>query len=935
MIASPLRASSLGRSLDGPPKWVMWAAWALLTTASLAVAIAAFDAFFGGDRPLIDTQGPLSVQPELADQLELRLFDTELIKASQSAVHLAGAALFTAAGVLIFLRRPRDWVVALSSATLLLVGVALFAPSKLLAASRPAWDTAVALVGVFDSGPAFWRSLAGGAALLFAFLFPDGRFVPPWTRWFTYGYGAFVALWVALPDVDLFNVGEWPAVAKPFWTLGIALVAIYAQLDRYVRFSGPETRKQTRLVVVSLAAIVGSFLLIWILDPGLSRSVDFGLVLVTERTQAIYDLNILGLLTIGVVLFPLSIGVSVARYRLWDMDLIINRALVYGTTTAIIGVVLLGAAVFVGNAVEGTFGRSVGIGISGVLMAVLFQPLRTRVQAAIDRRFYPQKYDAERTLETLAEGLRDKTDLEEVRSAVLGTIDDTLRPSVAHLALPSIDTSYEADRRLLADVFRAEANRPIATSSELLPDDAVAAFRLRSIEVVVPLVSHGELAGVLELGPRVDGSGYAALDQQLLRKLAEQTAPVIRYAEVVAREAQERAARQSYEQELQLAEQIQRDLLPRRLPDLEGWELGARYEPARQVSGDLYDFIQLSDGRLGIVIADVTDKGVPAAMVMATTRSVLRAAATSGDGPSPGEVLARVNRLLLPDIPENMFVTCFYAVLDPDTGRLEFANAGQNLPMLRSRNTVTELMARGMPLGLMESSTYEEDEVVVGPGDAVLFYSDGLVEAHDAAGEMFGKPRVLDRVRNHAGGPALLDYLVESLIGFAGREGARDDDVTLVALARTDDAPTAPDEMALLGEFRLASELGGEREAIRRLDGALADIEIDERTRERLRTAVGEATMNAMEHGNGYDPNLTVGIAVRADDRRLEVSITDFGQQPPPLDTEPDLDAKLAGEQSPRGWGLFLIRNMVDELLIDRIGDENRVTLVMERESAP
>ena len=925
------------RSLEGPALWAMRAGWAAVALASLAVAVAAFNVFIGGDRPIIDTQGPLSLQPELARQLEFRLFDRGVLQATQTAVHVLGMTLFSAVAVLIFIRRSRDWVVALSSATLLLLGVALFVPSKLLAESKGNWDVVVDILGVFDAGPQFWRSAAGVAALLFALLFPDGRFVPTWTKWLAAIFLLEVTLWTVLPGVGAFDVSRWPSYLVPVWTLGLAIVAVYAQVYRYVRVSGSETRKQTRLVMISLTAIVGSFLLIWVLDPGLSRSVDFGLVLVTERTQAIYDLNILSILTVGVVLFPISIGVSVARYRLCDTDLLINRALVYGSMTGIIGVVLLGAAVLVGGAVENTFGRGIGIGLSGLLMAVVFQPLRARVQVGIDRRFYPQKYDAERALDALAESIRDEVDLEVLREMVVSTIAATLEPGVTHLSLPALDESYKADHHFLADLYLAEANLPIEAVSQLLPSEATSAFALRAIVVVVPLVSHGELAGVLELGAKRDGGDYSALDQQLLRRLANQTAPVIRYGEIVAREATERAARQAYEQELQLAQQIQRDLLPRQLPELDGWELGARYEPSRQVGGDLYDFIDLPDGRLGIVIADVTDKGVAAGMVMATCRSVLRAAATAPDSPSPGDGLARVNMLLLPDIPEKMFVTCFYAVLDPSTGHLIFANAGQNLPMLRSGDRVTELMARGMPLGLMADMTYEENEVDVSAGESLLFYSDGLVEAHAPSGEMFGKARVIDRVRNHPEGADLLGYLgylVESLIGFAGVEGAKDDDVTLVAIKRLEPPQTPTTDMAVLTEFSVPSEQGGEVVALERLEAAITALELPSRTAERLRTAVAEATMNAMEHGNGYDPNLNVEVRVLASLTKVEVHVTDQGHGAPITSVEePDLDAKLAGEQSPRGWGIFLIKNMVDDLRATRIDGKNRLELVVDRET--
>jgi serine phosphatase RsbU (regulator of sigma subunit) len=159
------------------------------------------------------------------------------------------------------------------------------------------------------------------------------------------------------------------------------------------------------------------------------------------------------------------------------------------------------------------------------------------------------------------------------------------------------------------------------------------------------------------------------------------------------------------------------------------------------VGGDFYDFFELEDGQVGVVVGDATGKGVPAALVVSATSSMLRAVA-QGSGYSPGEVLARVNETLLARIPANMFVTCFYAILEPQSGRLSYANAGHNLPCCHREHVATDLEARGMPLGLMPGMSYEEKETVLVPGEGVFFYTDGLIEAHNPQGEMFGTPRL-------------------------------------------------------------------------------------------------------------------------------------------------------------------------------------------------
>jgi serine phosphatase RsbU (regulator of sigma subunit) len=236
------------------------------------------------------------------------------------------------------------------------------------------------------------------------------------------------------------------------------------------------------------------------------------------------------------------------------------------------------------------------------------------------------------------------------------------------------------------------------------------------------------------------------------------------------------------EQELQTARLIQHSLLPKEVPALTGWQIERYYQSAKEVGGDLYDFLTFEDGRVGLVIGDVTDKGVPAAMVMASTRSMLRAAAQVST--SPGEVLARVNDLLYSDIPPNMFVTCFYGVLDPGSGKLRFANAGHDLPYRQQVDSVCELYATGMPLGLMPGMRYEEHEVIIAFDENILFYSDGLVEAHNPERQMFGFPRLKALLQEQTDGATLIDFLLGELKSFTGEGWEQEDDMTMLTLQR-------------------------------------------------------------------------------------------------------------------------------------------------------
>jgi serine phosphatase RsbU (regulator of sigma subunit)/ketosteroid isomerase-like protein len=249
--------------------------------------------------------------------------------------------------------------------------------------------------------------------------------------------------------------------------------------------------------------------------------------------------------------------------------------------------------------------------------------------------------------------------------------------------------------------------------------------------------------------------------------------------------AQEVRERERIEQDLRVARTIQQASLPKEVPQLEGWQIAPFYRPAREVGGDFYDFHFLSEGRLGLVTGDATGKGVPAALVMSTTCGMLQLAAQVLDSSSPGEVLSRVNETLLARIPLNTFVTCFYAILDPGSGTLRYANAGHDPPYLWHGGCCEELRARGMPLGLMPGMSYEEGEVSLREGESVLFYSDGLVEAHDPKGEMFGFPRLRAYVAEHGEERSLGDLLLEELFSFVGEGWEQEDDITLLTLKRS------------------------------------------------------------------------------------------------------------------------------------------------------
>ena len=477
-----------------------------------------------------------------------------------------------------------------------------------------------------------------------------------------------------------------------------------------------------------------------------------------------------------------------------------------------------------------------------------------------------------------------------------------------------VDIHIEPSDPVLA--FLQSAPGPVEVGA--LPPSSAAVIDLKAsgVEIVVPLVSSGELVGLVALGARLSERGYSRDDRRLLESLARYAAPALRLGQLVREQEEEARSLQRLESELQVAQLIQQQFLPHQLPDLGGWHVAAFYRPARTVGGDFYDIVDLGDGRVMVVTGDVTDKGVPAALVMASTHALLRSLAHYGP---PGKVLARVNELLVPQIPQHMFVTCLVMVVDLKSGQTQFANAGHNLPYLRRNGSVTQLRARGMPLGLIDGSVYEEHEVVIEPGDLLLLYSDGITEQHDADGDMFGFERTERLVHDGGDGEMLVDRCVAALSAFSGAL-EQEDDVTLVALERRT-RPASGQRVS----FTVDSVPGNEREVMRRVI-EVAAAHLQGRRLDALGTAASETAMNAIEHGNEEQPEKAVEVEVTVDDRELTVSVTDHGGGRLGAEPEvPDIDLKLAGLQSPRGWGLFLVERMVDR--VHETTDEQRHTV--------
>jgi serine phosphatase RsbU (regulator of sigma subunit)/ketosteroid isomerase-like protein len=366
----------------------------------------------------------------------------------------------------------------------------------------------------------------------------------------------------------------------------------------------------------------------------------------------------------------------------------------------------------------------------------------------------------------------------------LEAIDELLAPDfVDHSLFPGQEPGREGYKQSVVEDLAAHSVLGSIIEDQIAQGD----------KVVTRVTSRGiydsgngkAFAGVAPDGQEHEQSGIV-IHRISGDKIVEEWSEASTLASLMERRLEEEAReRERVEQELQVARRIQQATLPRTMPTLVGWEIAHHYQPAREVGGDFYDFHLLSEGKLGLAVGDATGKGVPAALVMATTCGMLRLAAQSYS--SSGEMLQRVNEALFPNIPTNMFVTCFYGILDPKSGTFTYANAGHDVPYLhRRRGHAEELRARGMPLGLTPGVSYEQKQTILQAGEAALFYSDGLVEAHDPQREMFGFPRLQALVSEHGEEErSLEETLLEELYSFVGEGWEQEDDITLLTLRRS------------------------------------------------------------------------------------------------------------------------------------------------------
>ena len=512
-----------------------------------------------------------------------------------------------------------------------------------------------------------------------------------------------------------------------------------------------------------------------------------------------------------VTVFPVSIGYTIVRHDLFAIDTIVRRTYGYVlSTAAIVGIYAAFVSAFNATFRSEEISRSPAFSIAfalGVFFA--FRPLHARIQGFVDRLFYRQQYDYRKTIQSISEAMTTLFEPGQVQKMLVGSVVGEMSLEGGALLLcPPAGGDFEAGyvegdlgeslagRRVRADdpligildkrsgpLFLYDLELEPAYRQQLVGLQGT--FREFHAESMVPLKYKDVLRGVVALGRKKSGKIFTAEDVDLLKTVASQGAVSLENARLFQVSLQ----KSRMEEELKIAHDIQMSMLPERAPEVEGLRIAARSIPAREVGGDFYDFVAMdgegAEGRVAVVVGDVSGKAVSGALVMAASRSVFRV--LSEAGAPVGEVMNRMNSRLHRDVRKGMFVAALYVLLDVRGRTLTLSNAGQTSPILCPADGGPPILIENdgdrFPLGIIEDCSYEERCVPLNSGDVVILYTDGVVEAVNSVGEMYGFERFLETVGSgrHLSADALLERLLEDASRFAGGAEQHDDITVVVA----------------------------------------------------------------------------------------------------------------------------------------------------------
>ncbi len=671
----------------------------------------------------------------------------------------------------------------------------------------------------------FWhvalQLLAPAALLLLGLLFPersriDVRF--PWLKWLILAVlGSGLGVGLATDYSSWYDLRLMPGRARVdaisdkilTWAM-VACIVIYfvAIFDKLRTASSRDARRRMGVLCAGSAVGLGSILIVWGVLPWLGVA-DPG---------SIQWLGYVG--AILMLAFPLSLAYVVIVQRAMDVSLVIRQGLQY--TLAKRGVfivqILLSAALFIFVAIHtrsqawtpvGTI-LLCGAGLWGIF---LLHGAAQRIGTRLDRQFFRDTYDAEQILSDLAEKVRTIVETPALLATVSQRVSEALHvPKVAVLLAsspyqPAWALGYGKspsvtfpEHAATVQMLKSE-KRPVRIYFDdpegwIYRDPAMSdnerqnLAELRS-ELLLPLLAKDNLIGFVSLGQKLSEAPYSGADLRLLNSVAAQTSMALEVSRLTNAVALQRAQRERLDRELEIAREVQERLFPQVIPIVRGVTLSGGCRPAYGVGGDYYDMIELKDGRLGLAIADVSGKGISAALLMASLRACLRTLTLVGAPVGRmdlSKLTEQMNQLVYESSAITRYATVFFAIYDPTSRRLEYVNAGHNPPFLvRSSRTGADkhvrLEAGGTVIGLLPNMRYEEQSVIMEPGDLLLAYIDGISEAMTEKEEEWGEERMLQATEGVSRDSAddVLQRVFTAADEFTGK-APQHDDMTLLVL---------------------------------------------------------------------------------------------------------------------------------------------------------
>jgi serine phosphatase RsbU (regulator of sigma subunit) len=559
---------------------------------------------------------------------------------------------------------------------------------------------------------------------------------------------------------------------------GIGAIALLA--DSYGHTRVPRLRQQLRAIVIGMAACLVLY--------------SMGSLIPT-----LFDLNIPAAARSAFTAAALTVGsgaiaYAIVRHKFLDTRLLARRGIVYTTATAALVGFYLAVVVQLNRVLTNLAGIDARVvePVFLVFALVAFQPAMARLEEMLDRVLLRDPGDHRAVLRNLGRDLQTTLELETLLTKSIRTIADALilrRASIVALPRDGIlvrvgagESIPEADLvplRSMVSGWPEDRSDRIAENFESLGDGERALLhdRLR-LALLIPLRWRGEIVGALLLGEKITGTEFTAEDVTLLTTLATQMAVSLQNALLV----NERVEVVRIEEELRLARQIQRSFLVSEFPETSRFEVHALNIPSKEVGGDLYDLVSGPDGELVLAIADVAGKGVPAALLSGMLQASLRTQCSSIA--SVAEILRNINALVYRGTAVHQFATFFIARVGAD-GRMSFSNAGHNYPVVARKGGEQVMLERGgLVLGVMESADYEEDAILLESGDRVVLYTDGITEAVNPEGELFGEDRlhaVIAGLAKDLSAREVAEGILSALETYREGEEARDD-MTLMVL---------------------------------------------------------------------------------------------------------------------------------------------------------